>query len=171
MLPGKAGGVHVTYARWVPQTARDELVMETMKAVRSFSDSMDHMHGGVRGDMDMNASDLAALRMLIVREQRGELVQPHEIASHLSISTASTTKLLDRLTESGHVERRPHPNDRRSRIVVLTDTARTDFHRHFGERMRKMRAAMESFDDDELRAIVRFLADMEIALGREEGAP
>lgn len=150
--------------RWVPETARDGLVMEALRAVRAFSDAMDRMHTGLRGDMEMNASDLAALRMLIVREQRGHWVSPHDIASHLAISTASTTKLLDRLTDSGHLERRPHPHDRRARIVVLSDGARAEFYRHFGERMRRMRVAMEKYDDAELRAIVRFLGDMEAAL-------
>ena len=138
--------------------------MEAMTAVRAFSDAMDKMHGGLRGDMDMNASDLAALRMLIVREQRGEWVSPHDIASHLSISTASTTKLLDRLTASGHLERRPHPRDRRARVVVLSQAARAEFYEHFGSRMRRMRAAMDGYSDVELRACVRFLGDMEDAL-------
>lgn len=152
--------------RWIPRTARDELVMSAMQSVRAFADAMDRMHGGIRSDMDMNASDLAALRMMIVREHRGEWVSPHEIAAHLSISTASTTKLLDRLTESGHLERRPHPHDRRARIVVLTDAARSEFYRHFGARMGRMRGAMEDYSDEELRAIVRFLGDMESALGQ-----
>jgi len=150
--------------RWIPQSERDELVMAAMKAVRAFSDAMDRMHGTLRGDMDMNATDLAALRMLIVREQRGQWVSPHDIATHLAISTASTTKRLDRLTESGHLQRRPHPNDRRARIVVLSESARTEFYRHFGERMRRMRVAMEGYSDAELRSIVRFLDDMETAL-------
>ncbi len=151
--------------RWVPQTPRDALMMSAMTAVRAFSDAMDRMHGGMRGDMDMNASDLAAMRLLVVREQRGERVSPHQIAAHLSISTASTTKLLDRLTASGHLERRPHPSDRRARVVVLTDAARAEFYRHFGERMGRMREGMASFTDDELRTIVRFLGEMETALG------
>jgi len=150
--------------RWLPQTPRDELVLEAMTAVRAFSDAMDRMHSGIRGEMDMNATDLAAMRLMVVREQRGEWVSPHQIASHLSISTASTTKLLDRLTASGHLERRPHPSDRRARVVVLTDAARAEFYRHFGERMGRMRDSMSAFSDDELRAIVRFLGEMETVL-------
>lgn len=150
--------------RWMPQTPHDALVLAAMQAVRAFTDAMDRMHGGIRGEMSMNATDLTALRMMIVREQRQEWVSPHEIAAQLSISTASTTKLLDRLTASGHVERRPHPHDRRARIVVLTDGARADFYRHFGERMSRMRGAMDAYSDDELRTIVRFLADIEAAL-------
>ena len=106
---------------WPAATPHDQAVMEVLQAVRALNDAMDRMNGGMKGDMEMNASDLAALRMLIVREGRGETVSPHQVADHLRISSASTTKLLDRLTAAGHVERRPHPSDRRARIVILTE--------------------------------------------------
>lgn len=150
--------------RWFPQTPREELVLSTLTAMRAFSDAVDRVHTGIRGEMDMNASDLAALRMMIVREQRGEWVSPHDIAVHLGISTASTTKLLDRLTASGHVERRPHPHDRRALVVVITAAARAEFFQRFAQRMARMRGAMETFSDDELRAVGRFFGEMELAL-------
>lgn len=153
--------------RQTPRTERDALVLQASRAVLAFSDAMDRLNGDVRGEMGLNATDLAAVRMLIVREQREEFVSPHQIAEQLAISTASTTKLLDRLTQSGHLERRPHPHDRRGRIVVLRDEARRDFSRHFGVRMGRMRAAMGGYDDDELRAVIRFLGDVEEALTGE----
>ena len=150
--------------RWIPQTERDTAVMDVLKGIRALGDAMDRMHSGMKGDMDMNASDVAALRMLIVREQRGQTVSPHDVARHLRISTASTTKLLDRLTASGHLERRPHPHDRRARIVVLTQASRDEFYRHFSERLRTMRVVAEGFDDDELRVITRFLFELSEAI-------
>lgn len=149
---------------WIPRTDRDVVVLNALEAVRAFSDALDRMYAGMRGDMDMNTTDLAALRMLIIREQHSEVVKPHDLATHLAISTASTTKLLDRLTAAGYLLRRPHPHDRRARIVVLTEEARETFRRHFGERLRRMREATEPYSDDELRTIVRFLADIERAM-------
>ncbi|HYI50136.1 MAG TPA: MarR family transcriptional regulator [Microbacterium sp.] len=145
---------------WSAQTPHDRAVMEVLHAIRAFTDAMDRMHGGMKDDMDMNATDLAALRMLIVREGRGEAVSPHQVADHLRISTASTTKLLDRLTASGHIERRPHPSDRRARVVVLTDESRATFFRHFGERLGQMRSVADRYSDDELAVIARFLSGM-----------
>ncbi|WP_375383905.1 MarR family winged helix-turn-helix transcriptional regulator [uncultured Microbacterium sp.] len=149
---------------WVPETEHDRAVMEVLQGIRAFSDAMDRMHGGMKGDMDMNATDLAALRMLIMREQRDETVSPHELAHHLRISTASTTKLLDRLSASGHVERRAHPSDRRSRVVVLTDESRTSFFRHFGENLRAMRVVAQDYTTEELQIILRFMADVGVAI-------
>ena len=145
---------------WLAQTPHDHAVMDVLHAIRAFTDALDRMHGGMKGDMDMNGTDLAALRMLIVREGRGETVSPHQVADHLRISTASTTKLLDRLAASGHIERRPHPSDRRARIVILTDESRSSFFRHFGERLRSMRGVADRYSDDELRVISRFLAEL-----------
>jgi DNA-binding MarR family transcriptional regulator len=134
--------------------------MHVLRAVQALSDAMDRMHGGMKGDMDMNANDLAALRMLIMREQRGESVSPHDIAKHLRISTASTTKLLDRLSESGHIERRAHPRDRRARIVILTDESRRSFFHHFGQRLQSMRGVADGYSDGELGTIARFLLEV-----------
>jgi DNA-binding MarR family transcriptional regulator len=141
-------------------TPHDRAVLEVLQAVRAFSDAMDRMHGGMKDDMDMNASDLSALRMLIMREQRGEPVRPQDVAEHLRISTASTTKLLDRLTLAGHVERRPHPSDRRARVVVLTDESRRTFFRHFGERLQAMRGVADRYSDGELAVVARFLGEI-----------
>ena len=145
---------------WPAATPHDQAVMEVLQAVRALNDAMDRMNGGMKGDMEMNGSDLAALRMLIVREGRGETVSPHQVADHLRISSASTTKLLDRLTAAGHVQRRPHPRDRRARIVILTDESRATFFRHFRERLQSMRGVAERYTDEELVVITRFLSEL-----------
>ncbi|MFD4957077.1 MarR family winged helix-turn-helix transcriptional regulator [Microbacterium sp. NPDC058389] len=134
--------------------------MRVLTSIRAMSDAMERMHSGMKGDMDMNATDVAALRLLIIREQKGLSVSPRDIAQHLRISTASTTKLLDRLEESGHVMRRAHPSDRRGRVVVLTDEARLAFFRIFGERLRAMRDMTLRYDEDALAIISRFLDDL-----------
>lgn len=141
------------------------IVMALLRAVRDFGDAHDRMSGGMKDDMDMNATDMAALRLLIMREDTGQPVSPHEIAKHLRISTASTTKLVDRLVEHGYVARAPHPTDRRSRVVVLTDSARRAFFQRFGPRLAAMREAAGEFTTAELAAAVRVMNAMGLAIG------
>jgi DNA-binding MarR family transcriptional regulator len=46
---------------------------------------------------------------------------PRLIAARTGLSRTSTTALVDRLATAGWVARRPHPRDRRSVLVELTD--------------------------------------------------
>lgn len=45
-----------------------------------------------------------------------------ELAERCSLTSSATTALIDRLEHAGHVTRVAHPTDRRSSLVVLTDT-------------------------------------------------
>jgi DNA-binding MarR family transcriptional regulator len=90
------------------------------------------------------------------------------VASHLRISTASTTKLIDRLVASGHLERLPHPSDGRARVVVLTDKSRREFFQHFGVHLGAMRDVAERFDDGELDTIVAFMDSLTESITTED---
>ncbi|NIJ13845.1 DNA-binding MarR family transcriptional regulator [Saccharomonospora amisosensis] len=43
-----------------------------------------------------------------------------ELGEHLGITKQAAVQLVDELDRRGYVERRPHPHDRRSRVVALT---------------------------------------------------
>ena len=143
---------------------RDQVVMEVLHALRSISDAMDRMHGLVGADMELNTTDLRAMRMLIIREQSAQTTSPHELARHLRISTASTSKLVDRLAAAGHVERSPHPRDRRARVVTLTDESKRSFFQHYGGHLGVMRGVAERYDEADLRVISRFLDELAVEI-------
>ncbi|MGB4780334.1 MarR family winged helix-turn-helix transcriptional regulator [Microbacterium sp.] len=87
--------------------------------------------------MKLGETDMRALRFLIAANRQGVVATPGMVAAHLGISTASTTKLLDRLSDAGHLRRLPHPSDRRSLALEVTDETR--------------RAARESIGHDHAR--------------------
>ncbi|UOQ57901.1 MarR family transcriptional regulator [Leucobacter allii] len=146
---------------------RAAVELAVLRAVRQFGDSHDRMTGSLRHGMGMNASDLAALRLLVIREDQGAPVTPREIAQHLRISTASTTKLLDRLVAAGHARREPHPRDRRARVIALTEASRAEFFRRYGSRLAAMRAAVAEFDDAELEIAERVIRAVSAAIEAE----
>jgi DNA-binding MarR family transcriptional regulator len=43
-----------------------------------------------------------------------------EIAEHLGFTRQAASQIVDELERKGYVERRPHPDDARARLVVLT---------------------------------------------------
>ncbi|MFF7332079.1 MarR family transcriptional regulator [Streptomyces sp. NPDC008150] len=47
-----------------------------------------------------------------------------ELAAHLGVTKQAAGQLVDELVSKGYVERRPHPDDARARLVVLTDLGR-----------------------------------------------
>ncbi|WP_241490428.1 MarR family winged helix-turn-helix transcriptional regulator [Leucobacter chromiiresistens] len=146
----------------------DAAVLAVMRAVRGFGDAHDRMSAGMKQGMAMNASDLAALRLLIIREEEGRLVTPRDVSAHLRISTASTTKLIDRLSASGHLRRAPHPSDRRARVIELTDAARHEFFRRFSPHLHAMREAMARFSAAELAVAERAFRVLGAAIDRDD---
>ncbi len=50
-----------------------------------------------------------------------------ELSRRMMVSNGNVTGLVERLLESGHVERRAHPSDRRAVVVALTPAGRHAF--------------------------------------------
>jgi DNA-binding MarR family transcriptional regulator len=48
-------------------------------------------------------------------------LSPSQIGAHLMVTSGGLSLMLDRLERAGLVVRRPHPDDRRSVLVSLTD--------------------------------------------------
>jgi len=97
------------------------------------------------------------------------LVTANLLATNLGISTASTTKLLDRLTASGHLERRPHPHDRRAVVVVATEHAHDEVRSRLTD-MHDVMAQIAAAVPPESRAdVAQFLCALATHLDNVEG--
>jgi DNA-binding MarR family transcriptional regulator len=44
-----------------------------------------------------------------------------DLAAHLGVTKQAASQLVDEIVRKGYAERRPHPGDARSRLVVLTE--------------------------------------------------
>src|SRR5699024_3977827 len=129
--------------------------------------------GGRRGraGMDMNTTDLAAPRCVIAHEPADDPVTPLRLAQELEISGASTSKLLDRLAASGHLERAPHPRDGRSRIVVATDHAHSQVQERLSGMHEQMLEIAREVPASARRAVIDFLLAMARHLETEATPP
>jgi DNA-binding MarR family transcriptional regulator len=67
---------------------------------------------------------LAKLLALKALSEAGESVPLGQLADRLSCVKSNITQLVDRLETDGFVERKPDPNDRRTRLAVLTTAGR-----------------------------------------------
>ena len=60
---------------------------------------------------------------------RNEGIHQNGLADILEIEPISVGRLIDRMEQTGWVERRPHPSDRRVRLLFLTEKAKAVFAR------------------------------------------
>jgi DNA-binding MarR family transcriptional regulator len=84
--------------------------------VRGRIDQVLGEHGLTVGEFDV----LSALR----RAGEPFVLRPIDLARSLMLSPAGMTNRLDRLEAADHIVRRADPEDRRSMLVVLTDSGR-----------------------------------------------
>lgn len=123
--------------------------------------------------MQLNRNDMRALHYLIGAKNRGAVATPGGIATHLNISTASTTKLLDRLEAAGHITRQPHPTDRRALTIAITPSTHEAALHTVGRQQAKRFYAAARLTPEERSAVIRFLNDMtnELTSGMGQWAP
>jgi MarR family transcriptional regulator for hemolysin len=61
---------------------------------------------------------------VLLRLERLEGLNQSDLAEDLDIQPITLTRLVDRLCDSGLIERRPDPKDRRAKLLFLTPAAR-----------------------------------------------
>lgn len=168
-IPEIAQGFHDprivdTRGRLVQTTGLDEAevgqVVRVMDALFRWRTAEQRSSQASRRYMQLGETDMRALRFAIVRADQGHHVTARDIADHLGISSASTTKLLDRLEAGGHVRRTPHPTDRRAIAVVVTPATRRAADETVGrEHARRFRAAA-ALSSAEREIVIRFLDEL-----------
>lgn len=143
-----------------------------MGALGELRDAEQRLSRASRRYMHLNETDMRALHYLIVCSNRGLIATPGAMAKHLGISTASTTKLLDRLASGGHIVRAAHPTDRRALAITITPETRLAAMETIGRQQAKRFYAAARLTSEERDVVIRFLRDMtdEITLRDEAWA-
>lgn len=110
--------------------------------------------------MGLNETDMRALRYIMVCENQNTVVTARDISKFLSVSAASTTKLLDRLEHGGHIARQPHPSDRRALQINVTPETRRAAYETVGKHQARRFHAAARLTSREREVVTRFLKDM-----------
>jgi DNA-binding MarR family transcriptional regulator len=153
---------------WYPSDASTARAVEVLAAMRRYRAAEQAMRRRTRGAMGMNETDLLALRILIEARTRGELVTSRELAGRLGISSASVSVLVDRLTESGHVVRAKHPDDRRAVVVEPTEASHHEVRATLGRMHSGMLDVAGSLTAADAAAVIAFLDGMSEVVDRIE---
>jgi DNA-binding MarR family transcriptional regulator len=141
-----------------------------LNALRSYRSAESDMRRRTRDSMKMNETDLAALRFLVRAGRKHEPVSAKALAEHLAITSASTSVLINRLVSSGHVERLPHPTDKRGVLLRATEGTHTEVTDTLSGMHGRMIAAAQQLSPDETAAVVAFLESMTAAVDVDDHA-
>lgn len=121
--------------------------------VRALARSLVSFNAAVARDLGLAPNDVWALEHLLTEGPLG----PADLAGRLGLTTAAATALVDRLAAAGHVERRPHPTDRRRLAVVPTAQAEAAAFAAIAEMVEGMEAVGAALDPAERAAVARYL--------------
>jgi len=127
----QSSGVHVWLLMW--------------KATRALEA---HANASLHG-LEMCPSDFAVLEALL---HKGPL-PVNAIGKKVLLTSGSMTAAVDRLAERGLVERRDDPEDRRARVVHLTDAGRKLIRKLFAVHERDMERAVSALNVRELEEL------------------
>lgn len=93
----------------------------TLDALQELVDVAAQVPHEVARRAGLSTSELHSLRHLFEHP-----MGPVELARVLGVTSAASSGVVDRLASRGHVERRPHPEDRRRTEVVITESGRRE---------------------------------------------
>jgi len=147
----------------------DDGIREILLALRRFRMADTGMRRRTARAMDMNESDMMALQLVVAAERHGNVVTPNAIALHLDISTASTTKLVDRLEAAGYLVREPHPRDRRSVRILPTAHAHDEIRARLTAMHAEMARVASAVPESSRADVATFLDGMTAVLDTQEG--
>ena len=89
------------------------LISDVGRLLRTYADQKARQFGMTRAQW-----------AVLLKLERHEGAQQTELADFLEIQPITLTRLVDRLCDSGLIERRPDPADRRAKLLYLTPAAR-----------------------------------------------
>jgi MarR family transcriptional regulator, transcriptional regulator for hemolysin len=89
------------------------MISDVGRLLRTYADQKARQHGMTRAQW-----------AVLLKLERYEGLNQSDLAEYLDIQPITLTRLVDRLCDSGLIERRPDPNDRRANRLYLTPAAR-----------------------------------------------
>ncbi|CUR55241.1 putative Transcriptional regulator, MarR family [metagenome] len=128
-----------------------------IRALRAYINETEIYIGAAGREADMHRTDLTGLTVVMDRGNLGESTTPGQLSTAMRLSAPATSAMLDRLEKLGHVVRHPHPTDRRSVVVDLTDHAREVGGAMFGRLAAHLAPVLGQRSEAELADIAEFL--------------
>lgn len=118
--------------------------------------------------LGLRSLDAVALLHVVQGAREGRLLSPSELARVLRVSAPTVTKVVDRLTATGRVQRRRKEGDRRGMVLVPDGDAARELARAYGDVHAPLVAVIDGMSDADAAAVSRFALALAAALAAAE---
>lgn len=149
---------------------REDHVLNSLHLLREFREVETGARESLRADLNINNTDLEALRF-VVDESVERTVTPKMLGTHLGVTSASISALVERLISAGYLTREVDRRDRRARILRATEDARDMLDSGLQRQVSALLSAAGAFTDEELAAVERYLEALIAALADFDPQP
>ncbi|REE04080.1 MarR family winged helix-turn-helix transcriptional regulator [Citricoccus muralis] len=133
-------------------------LFQLIHALRRYAEVADRTTDAAGHRSGLHRTDLRALTILMQRQAAGLNTSPTDLGRMLSLTSASTTALVDRLVANGHAERTPSTTDRRRVSISHTDTAAVDGRKIFMPMARTIADRLSAFTPEQMQTAIEVLA-------------
>lgn len=107
--------------------------------------------------------------MLLYKADRAlipeEFLTPSECAVMAGVTRGTITGLLDGLARQNWVERRPHPTDKRSQIVILTHNGKARLEAILPQHLQRIAAMSRNLTHAEMTTLIELLCKLRSGTG------
>jgi DNA-binding MarR family transcriptional regulator len=86
-----------------------------------------------------------------------------DISKRMMVSNGNVTGLVERLVESGHLDRRTSDQDRRVQVIRLTKAGRSEFRRMAAEHETWIAEIFSDLSEKDVRGLMRLLAKTKLS--------
>lgn len=135
---------------------RIDEVVEVFEAMGRWHTIEHRLSAASRKYMNLGENDMRAVRYMIAAQRHGTPATPSDVAKHLEITTASVSRMLDRLVAGNHIRRLPHPQDRRSTVVEVTEETLAIARQTVGHNHAQRFHAVAGLTSEERAAVIKF---------------
>lgn len=138
----------------------DYLSVELILLLQTFTLETERYIATLGRKHGMTHRDLQAVNAVINAERLSSPMTPGGLMSQLSLGSAATSALIDRLGEAGHLLRARSEVDRRQVLLSVTDCARETGASVFGPLAIGLLEVFARHSSEDLRVLERFVAEL-----------
>lgn len=146
-------------------TIHDRSLMELMITMTQVSRSYKAACDKVAAQYELTQ---AVAWPIVAISRMGEGVRPGIIADAVGIEPSSVVRLIDQLADSGLIERRDDANDRRAKLLYLTDEGRKKVKQIETALIPLRRQLLEGLTDEELDICMHVFRTLGASLERHK---